>query len=294
MRKHIRVVLSISLVLTFFISNCFSVFSEREKMNYHESLNEYEFIMEMQRHSEDQLMKSGLTADETKQLLEFNYKDALYERAKLPEDALSALGYTEHQISLLKKFEKHPENDIDFVATAATLSESFSRNDGSLTFRTMTFSWVWSNMPLITLNDYVGVIWQGIDSSGLTVDTTSGDRSSSINYYDMDSGNLAQTVNNSTINYNAIKNYLVFNFPMTKYYNGLTLWAKSGSLTITISSEFNVHYAKIQGTYGHKILACNVTIDVSGGSWGISFTPTTKMNNYSIAIKAYILYFVYL
>lgn len=229
----------------------------------------------------------------------FDYKEALFERAQLPANKLEALGYTEDQIQALKDFAANPDGDYDLSVTSATLQGRLSLVSGGSTFRTVKYTWHWSSMPLMALKEYVGMRWQGVDSNGYTVDMTnppntsssSSNRSGTVTYYDVNSGEQSGTYPLNLI-YGSVDKIVSANFPMSKSVGGSTLWAKSGYITCRVQTNgVPVNYVNFQATYGHQVISGSVSISV-GGAFGISFTPTLRVDNFTCNAKIYATYVV--
>ena len=87
------------------------------------SFNEFDYIEKIQSYSKEELVNSGVSAEDAERILEFDYKEALFERAQLPANKLEALGYTEDQIQALKDFAANP--DGDFSNSARTFIVGF-------------------------------------------------------------------------------------------------------------------------------------------------------------------------
>lgn len=56
------------------------------------SFNEFDYIEKIQSYSKEELVNSGVSAEDAERILEFDYKEALFERAQLPANKLEALG----------------------------------------------------------------------------------------------------------------------------------------------------------------------------------------------------------
>ena len=65
------------------------------------SVNKHENITNLQKNTAEELQKMGYCASEAKEILGFSYRDALLERASLPESSLRARGYDEKQIAFI-------------------------------------------------------------------------------------------------------------------------------------------------------------------------------------------------
>lgn len=263
------------------------------------SFNEFDYIEKIQSYSKEELVNSGVSAEDAERILEFDYKEALFERAQLPANKLEALGYTEDQIQALKDFAANPDGDYDLSVTSATLQGRLSLVSGGSTFRTVKYTWHWSSMPLMALKEYVGMRWQGVDSNGYTVDMTnppntsssSSNRSGTVTYYDVNSGEQSGTYPLNLIN-GSVDKIVSANFPMSKSVGGSTLWAKSGYITCRVQTNgVPVNYVNFQATYGHQVISGSVSISV-GGAFGISFTPTLRVDNFTCNAKIYATYVV--
>ncbi|MGM9670547.1 MAG: hypothetical protein ACI3XD_03125 [Oscillospiraceae bacterium] len=263
------------------------------------SFNEFEYIEEIQNRSKEELMDAGMSAEDAEEILAFDYEAALYERAQLSEEKLTALGYTEKQIQLLKDFAANPDGDYDLAAASATLQGRLTLLTGGSTFRIVKYAWSWSSMPLMSLNEYVGVCWQGVNSSGGIVDMTNSpntgsattNRVGAVTYYDVNSGAQSGTYSLS-LTYDSINKRLTTNFPMARSVGGSTLWAKSGYITCKIQTDgVAVNYANFQATYGHQVSSGTISIS-AGGTFGIAFTPASKIDNFVCNAKVYATYLV--
>lgn len=141
--------------------------------------------------------------------------------------------------------------------------------------------------------------WQGVDSNGYTVDMTnppntsssSSNRSGTVTYYDVNSGEQSGTYPLNLI-YGSVDKIVSANFPMSKSVGGSTLWAKSGYITCRVQTNgVPVNYVNFQATYGHQVISGSVSISV-GGAFGISFTPTLRVDNFTCNAKIYATYVV--
>ena len=79
---------------------------------------------------------------------------------------------------------------------------------------------------------------------------------------------------------------------MARSVGGSTLWAKPGYITCRVQTDgIAVNYANFQATYGHQVF--NGTISISaGGTFGIAFTPASKIDNFVCNAKVYATYLV--
>lgn len=300
MKKYGRKIM-VLLLATLFLIGIVPVYAAdmSSKLGQEMSFNEFEYIKEIQRYSKQELMDEGMSEEEAEEVLTFDYEEALYERAQLPEEKLAALGYTEEQIQILKDFAANPDGDYDLAAASATLQGHLSLLNGGSTYRIVKYTWNWSSMPFMSFTEYVGLRWQGVNSSGSTVDMTNSpntgsattNRVGSVTYYDVNSGEQSGTYSLS-LTYGAVDKSLTTNFPMSKSVGGSTIWAKTGYITCNIKTDgAAVSYANFQATYGHQVSSGTISISL-GGTFAISFTPTYKVDNFVCSAKVYASYIV--
>mgnify|MGYP000532071442 CR=1 FL=1 len=205
MKKCSHGIIAMIIVVCFIVVSCVpvsadSIFEPAETTTITQ-VNEYEEITDLQKNTAEELQKMGYSASEAEEILEFSYRDALLERASLPESTLQARGYDEDQIAFMKEFANDPDGDYDFSVMSVTLkTRKFTLVAGANSSRTKTvkYTWEWSAMPLMAYNDKVAVRWQAYNSQGLSVDSTvntgAANRSCKVYYYS-DSGGIAKTEN---------------------------------------------------------------------------------------------------
>lgn len=247
-------------------------------------INEYEEITELQKNTAEELQAKGYSEQEAEEILSFSYRDALLERANLPESSLRAKGYNETQIAFMKEFAKDPNGNYNFSVMAIDLTtRSFTLIAGASSSRTKTvrYNWKWSTMPLMAFQDSVAMRWQAYNRNGLSIDSTcynvANSRYGSVNYFN-DYG-LAKTESLEMISYSGF-DCMRANFKMSKTYNGDIIWAKSGSITckIELSSPYSsMDHMKVQATYGHATMQFSLGISFPA-AFGVSFS--TFCTNY--------------
>lgn len=281
MRKRSHGIIAMIIVVCFIVVGCVPVSADS---NFEPAvttettrINEYEEITNLQKNTAVQLQEMGYSASEAEEILNFSYRDALLERASLPESTLQARGYDDEQIAFMKEFASDPDGDYDFSVMSVTLkTRKFTLVAGANSSKTKTvkYTWEWSAMPLMAYTDGVAVRWQAYNSKGLSVDSTvysgSANRYCRVYYYG-DYG-LAKTVE-VTPSYRSDFNCLHAEFDMSKSYMGDTVWAKSGDFVckITIpSTGGTMQYIKIQATYGHQTFFEGLSITFAGVV-GVSF-----------------------
>jgi hypothetical protein len=293
MKKSISLILVLAMCL-FLCVPAYAAEMEGRVQNV-TSMSEIEYIEQLQSMTNEELAKAGISEDEAEEIYSFNYKDALYERAQLSESQLAGLGYSDKQIKILKEFAANPDGEYDFTALSATLYGTITLNGYSSSYRDVTYNWQWSSAPLWAYDDYVAVRWIGVDSSSHYIDLICdpGDRSTTVNYYDFDSGYFAYSVTDSTTTSDQLNNSFYITFPSTDYYYGSTVWAKSGSINciLTAGGSESINYIYFQGTYGYHFSSLSVTVSYSG-TYSVSFVPTTRIQSMptSARITTYVIY----
>lgn len=282
MRKCSHGIIAMIVVVCFIVVGCVPVSADS---NFEPTvttettrINEYEEITDLQKNTAVQLQEMGYSASEAEEILNFSYRDALLERASLPESTLQARGYDDEQIAFMKEFASDPDGDYDFSVMSVTLkTRKFTLLAGANSSKTKTvkYTWEWSAMPLMAYTDRVAVRWQAYNSQGLSVDSNvnkgSANRYCKVYYYS-DSGGIAKTVD-VTPTYKEEYNCLHVKFDMSQYYMGDTIWAKSGVLVFKMvieSSAGSMEYMKVQATYGHKTFLGGMSLTFNG-ILGVSF-----------------------
>lgn len=294
MRKCSHGIIAMIIVVCFIVVGCVPVSADS---NFEPAvttettrINEYEEITDLQKNTAEQLQEMGYSASEAEEILNFSYRDALLERASLPESTLKARGYDDEQIAFMKEFASDPNGDYDFSVMSVTLKTkkiTLVAGANSSKTKTVKYTWEWSGMPLMAYTDRVAVRWQAYNSQGLSVDSTvnkgSANRYCKVYYYG-DSG-LAKTVD-VTPTYKEDYNCLHVKFDMSQYYMGDTIWAKSGVLVFKMvieSSAGSMEYMKVQATYCHKEFVGSISISYPG-SFSVSFDGGKHTNYYRTAV----------
>ena len=294
MRKCSHGIIAMIVVVCFIVVGCVPVSADS---NFEPAvttettrINEYEEITALQKNTAVQLQEMGYSASEAEEILEFSYRDALLERASLPESTLQARGYDEDQIAFMKEFANDPDGDYDFSVMSVTLKTrkiTLVAGANSSKTKTVKYTWEWSAMPLMAFTDHVAMRWQAYNSQGLSIDSTvysgSSNRYCKVYYYG-DSGGIAKTQDVS-LTYKSEFDCLHAEFKMSQYYMGDTVWAKSGVLVCKIqlsSPNSAMHHLKVQATYCHKEFWGSISISYPG-SFSVSFDGGKHTNYYRTA-----------
>lgn len=281
MRKRSHGIIAMIIVVCFIVVGCVPVSADS---NFEPAvttettrINEYEEITALQKNTAVQLQEMGYSASEAEEILNFSYRDALLERASLPESTLQARGYDDEQIAFMKEFANDPNGDYDFSVMSVTLKTrkiTLVAGANSSKTKTVKYTWEWSGMPLMAFTDRVAIRWKAFNKQGVAIDSTvysgSANRYCKVYYYG-DSG-LAKTVDVDLV-YKDAFDCLTGKVEMSQYYMGDTVWAKSGVIFCKIrlsSPDSAMHHLKFQATYAHKTLAGSLSLTFAGVV-GVSF-----------------------
>lgn len=205
-----------------------------------------------------------------------NYYEALYERAQLPEETLSSMGYSDEQISQLKDYAADPaHSNIDFYATSSDVVGKFTCRKIENGKYSVVYTWEWSIMPLYTKTDAVAVRWKGVDTGGNYIDLycDKGSYTATANYYGEIDGLLhtSKTLSAEPGDDTYIRQAEI---PMTTYADGETVWAKSGKFTctLTVGGTKALNYFYMCGGYAHLTFKINAKITVKPTPESVTFT----------------------
>ena len=228
-KKIVSLLLSVLLLCT--CAAAYAAGPQAEEPATDTCFSEYEYWLSLQ-------TDTCVLSEEDAQFAEFDYYGALLERAQESPERLSALGYTEEQISELKAYAAEPEGEHDFylmssssIITAPVIGTASSTRD-----RKATVGWSWDSMPLMAYNDRFAIRWIGVNAAGGYIDLTCdpGRYSGTVTYYDTVTG---YPVTSDSLSFSADASFssLTCSFPVTKYSMGMDVWAKTGSITYTLS-----------------------------------------------------------
>lgn len=230
--------------------------------------------------TDDELRAMGYSDSEILEIRSYNFEEMFLERANFPEQKLQNFGYTNHQIEILRNYEGETitANSAVLAATSdMTLTFFKNHNTSSSKGVYVDAFWSWDIVPMIKLSDLFVVTWQGVNSSGYTVDLTPSVKNGYIYYYKLTTGQYDH-VSTATGTFDSIKKAVSLNIPMVK--NDNYYWAKEGvvQLKLVPPSNGSISYINLGSGYGHKTVSASVSYSVST-SLGIGFTPTLSIKS---------------
>ena len=131
-----------------------------EKKEYEIETNEYDILVEVK--------NSPMKTKKLEKKLNSTIEETILERANLPEETLYKLGYTDHQIKILKEYDGSPiEDNPQLRSAAGAIGSDFHLVKRSSKGMTVLLNWRWKTLPFTPgLSDNFGCGWYNISSSG--------------------------------------------------------------------------------------------------------------------------------
>lgn len=242
-------------------------------------ISEEEMIAGLQSMSDEELKEQGYTDDAINEIREFDYFQALSERAALDDETLLLYGYTEEEIEDLRAYVESGgrlRKTID--PNTLTLTLTFSPLMVAGKQGTGTLKWEWQRVTLIKYVDCIAVAWK----------TTSG---STLYYSPSSSNRMAVTYTRISGTVGAYTKTEYFDWKVTDYQSlsvNVPLGASSnyfaysgvGQFTMkTDSGTFSNFY--IDAAYGHYYLSItpSISIDAFTGKVSISFLGNSTVDD---------------
>lgn len=243
-------------------------------------INEEEMIAQLQSMSDEELKEQGYSDDAINEIREFDYFEALSERAALDDETLLLYGYTEDEIEDLRAYVQSGgrlRKTIDPNTLTMTLSFSPLMSIGKQD--TATINWEWQRVTLIQFVDSVAVAWKTTSGSPLYYVPSSGERMA-VTYSKIDpsvSGANLRTEYSSW----KVKDYqtIYVNFSLGAS-TGYFAYRGAGRFTMkTDSGTFNNFYIDV--AYGHyyHLVSPSISINVLTGSVSVSFKNDTRIDD---------------
>lgn len=228
-----------------------------------------------------ELSKYGYSQSEIESFRQINYRELLMERGSMQVETLRNMGYTDEQIEILKSYDGTKiTKDSDVLRATATPSGTYSCSAYGTQTISITCTWSWDIKPLVCLEDTFVMRWKAFDPEVGQFDAYATSASARAWYYSVNSG-LPVRVEYLNVDTDAWDNSATIDIPML-YANDET-WAKSGSVSITVqraSGTFEFDHVTFKGTYGHKTVTGEITINVTASSLVPTFTPAYKVTRY--------------
>lgn len=252
---------------------------EQEEMG---TLNELEYLLEVQELSRDELKSKGLSSNEITELKEFSIEEAYLERAELPYETLIAYGYTDEQIEILKNYDGSPITaESEMMALAAKMSVSkFTAYQASTSGFTVKYKWEWDSVPINRHTDRVVIYWRAYDSQPQEVDVTPSQNTAKITYFNLISGTErhSQVVNGA---YSSLQNAVYVDVGLVKGTTDDEYWAKKGEYTLRVEKTGSsaLSYVKFGASYGHDTVSFTGDLSFTiGTGFALTFSGSSMVD----------------
>lgn len=255
-------------------------------------INEYDEFKKLQNTDENTLLSQGWTEQEIKDLKEFDFEKALKERANLSNENLSKMGYSSSKISSLKENVSNTalsEADLRAYSGVLTLKMGFMSTTNSARDWKIYYEWFWDPQPIFLTKDIIGIKALGSVNGTVAVPTLMSDSIANTNYefYD-NSGSNSVKGSFTRVDLNLAQ--YVFNMQSTGS-NGLKTWARSGYGHVHFNNTTPMDRLTVGVQYGHSQGSLSPSIEISGGSGGISggvtFAFSYGVNNEASLVKVF-------
>lgn len=242
-------------------------------------VNEYEAFKYLQTATAQELYNAGYTQNEVKVLKEFNYESALLERAKESEVRLTAYGYSNEEILILKSLLKEGAKVTEdiLLALAAECETWYKCDKASVSSISLAYCWNWNKIPFFTHSDAVALRWRGVSEFGTNLILRRVAASCSIDYYYIASGQKEVTRSNEVVpdsGFDAV--HTEFSLLTQKFDESTEAWAKGGNLSVTLerTGTLPIQFINVLGEYGHTVASFIGSISVTyPPDFAISFSP---------------------
>jgi hypothetical protein len=262
------------LFLVFVIITTFTLtaFASDVKSNTSTTINEYDFLLDLNKESDSVLIERGYAANDIRVIRNAKeaYVNHLKACARLTPSALENLGYTKDQITSLQSFNG---SESQIRALAATLDfnltidyVTWSSSDDRTNAR-LRFDFEWNGVPLIKTTDIIALSWNDWTINGKTAYVTY----TNIYGNGSDFNRTATYVQNSgPTSYGG-----GYKFAMTQSNN--LYWAKSGLGIFTLYHNHTEKDLSAYAEYGHSTITVTPTFSIPGyGSISFSYGTDTQ------------------
>ena len=249
----------------------------RAEMLEDSSVSEFEIYKKAENMSISELVDAGYSLEVANKIkngeLEETILQAVFERASLPEDTLSNMGYTREEIRKMKSLTgEETLSEIEALDVSAEvtcynyLRSHYYKKQENKTYFIVSFGWQWSKTPIMLLTDCVGLGWNH--------DFHPENLSSSYNKHYITYLNKNDALDTQSLTQNLVEKNLQTSESIVdvqilhglKYY-----WAKSGTGDMCLSQIGKASNVKFTMKYGHNEMGIAPSV---GYPWSISFSLT--------------------
>lgn len=256
---------------------------------------EYKMYEDLQNTSEVNLSAQGFTPSEITTIKSKSYTDLLRERGELSTTKLRNMGYTDYQISILKKATPSQAELIELQSTNkftfTTLVEKLVYHPNGYTYSTVYTEWEWTVTPYSLFKDDFAIAWTG-NMAFMDYDENNKSRYTLFRRNN-GSGATGSTTTGLYDNNNEIVGALVRvpSFNLEQVASGYTNpkgpvttrnFTYKGAARVALKYYGQVSYLVAQGAYGHYVLSTSDFSLSLRGDVSITFNKayeTTRCNN---------------
>ncbi len=286
MKKRFLSLLMSILTITFTFIPTLEVFANEQPQitNNYQYINEYDMYCDLKEKSEKELLVYGYSKEEVQAIRDFNYEEAVRQRAKLPTETLIKYGYTKEEIIELKELEKLetiPSSTLKAISRGTLGSSIRVTKKGKLVeggktvnYVDLKYSFKWKRVPVFTLTDLVVIAFNSSNSNKFIYKIVS-DNTHKL------TANLTNLITGEKLKANASWKFdtksaqavsAKFAIGLKDSSGNLTHMCWNGSGTIRLTNASSKSRLYIDACYGHTTinLVPNFSINLSGVSIGVS------------------------
>lgn len=279
------------LLAALLLANSFPAFAaSAEKSGEFELYNEYDYVRTIDESTMSELQEMELSTQEADKIVE-EFEKGLVARAALSDVELTALGYTQEEISLLRAFRDGDVlTDAELRAVSGTCTGKFQRNFVLGSKAEFTYIWTWDHCPIFTLSDASAIRWLVYDVNGHEIGVNVIEKHLKVNYHYKALGGIGDFAftttgkNQENLDTNAINmQFPVISWKTNSAGYSTECFAKSGSVAVIVQVpagvQNQIHHITVAGLYGHTTAGIGFpSISVAPHSIGISFTGNLKID----------------
>jgi len=253
------------------VSNASPTFAEQAMNRPYSRVNEYEVLKNIRALTDDELMAQGYTIEQIEEVRTIDYAAHIREIAKLDDNTLRRVRYTDEQIGMLRKFDGSEEQmqllSASLYLWAGYEDWHYETNPQYNSWVKMWASWAWAGVPGGTFTDRLIFAW----SHDFRLDRSALVTHANINYYYESvygywaSETVAPSPDASTPGSDT--SAAEFKISMRKAINGLWCRALDGTAKIRVSDPGPEDSINLFVSYGHRpsIIALEPGWSIFGG-----------------------------
>lgn len=284
LKKGLSILLTLIFIISIFSINSNAINVEDLIAENNMIINEWDEYKRIISKTDHELIELGYTKEEIVSIRNFDYEEEIRNRAALDNQTLQKYGYTNEEITVLRKaaaMDDIPENVIKSISTATMTStlryvSSGSRmeNNATMYYVNMKFSWSWSRIPFFRIVDMVAVAFNSSAPYNFTYCVQPNNKVHADLIAVHPSASTYSQVEPwvySTEKPNSISAKFALGFNDSD--GNLTHFAYSGYGTFQLTNRSNTARLFVDAAYGHTTINItpNYSLSISGPSVGVDF-----------------------